>query len=516
MVNGANRIFLVITILLIFITSTLYRKKMDDSLKLIITESGMPDSFDPTNADSTNNLTTMRMLYSSIIQTNYKNELISIPLKKFDYDQANNLITFELRENVFFNNNERVTANDIVLTILRVALKFNNFPVVKDIEGINEWKKKVYPLESLPSGIKILNNQISIKLMKSYKNPLFRFCLELFSVIPSSCIDKKNNILNCAHPSESGFYTLENKNEDELIFRKRKLSIEIDEKIIYSNIKISFKKLSLISNDKLDKNVIIAGNEINLVQNINTLIENNSITWMPTTRFGMLLLNPNISPFENSHDRSFFASKVRENLIQKNKLDVQASLFSKILPGFTPLTTIKSMTEKNIDLSKFKNKTFYVPKFGSNSNQFIIDAIIEVARELNMKIEFQDLKPGSESINSFINNKSSFMIGSSGFWPQDPIGDISMFFSKNLHKPLIFIWDDIKLNSIISKIELNQDTSNLNDLLLELNFHINMDSKLAPLVHFKRFFIYPKNKKIVQFPSAITTPAPWQLEIEDD
>ena len=75
------------------------------------------------------------------------------------------------------------------------------FPVIRYIKGIEEWSKSpdAYNLE-LP-GLKKSQNEILIEFSESTSNPLFRFCLELFSIIPEKCIDKVTDKLICEKTS---------------------------------------------------------------------------------------------------------------------------------------------------------------------------------------------------------------------------------------------------------------------------------------------------------------------------
>lgn len=520
MVNGANnkRIYILIAGFLLLISSILFLKlanqkvKMDKNLTYIITESKLPDSFDPLDADSSNNLPVMRMLYSSIIQINASNELFSLVLESFNYNPSNKTITFKVIKNQKFDDETFITPEDIVLPILRVALKNQNFPLIKDIVGIDEWKLLKMPLGKLPRGIKIEGNTIEIQLVKHFINPLFRFCLELFSVIPKKCVDLQSNKLICKMPAGSGFYKIQQTKDNEISFIKRILNSTYNEKVNYDQIKFKYSTLEKQCLSSISKNEIVSGNESSLSGFICNNKTNEQLKWLPASRFGVLLLNPNIPPFNQAKNRRLFSKKVRNYLENNYKdLTIEASIFTKILPGYLNRSQLEQEHFNLKDEHEFKGKKFYVPKLSQTIHKQTAESIIQVARSLEMDIVELDNAPGSESINKFLNNEASFMIGSSGFWAQDPIGDLSMFFSKDLHKPLKFVWQDKKMYELIKEIEDETDLIAVKIKMENLNRHLQDESLIAPVTHFRRLYITHESIKSLNLPMAVTSPAPWHL-----
>ena len=54
-----------------------------------------------------------------------------------------------------------------------------------------------------------------------HDHPLFRFTLELFSIIPKRCIDIKTNNIICSSIPTSGYYEIKEKTPDSVLFEKR-------------------------------------------------------------------------------------------------------------------------------------------------------------------------------------------------------------------------------------------------------------------------------------------------------
>jgi len=515
MVNGANKKIIFISILLITLTFINFKRQSNMNIKkidYIITEAKQPDSYDPIKADATNNLTIMRMSYSTILQVNDKNELYSNVLSEFNYDFESKTITFKINKEFQYEDGTSISIQDILIPILRVAYTHKNFPVLKDIIGYEEWINKPNQLLNYPKGIQINEDTITIKLEKDYSNPLFRFCLEIFSVIPSSCIDLKTNQITCERPTESGYYKLSERENNKFKFTRRSKLSAINDKVNYDFINIVFQNDIDLCDHQINKNTILAGNETQITQQEIQKCQN-QITWLPASRFGMILINPNLPPFNKKQNRRFFAEKIREYL-QKNyqDLNVESSIFTKIIPGYIPKQ--ESNSEK-IDLKDFQNVNFYIPTFSKTAHKQTISAINVIAKELKMNIINLNTSPGIDSIQSFTNNKASVMIGSSGFWPQDPVGDMKMFFSKNFHQPLKFLWEDKKLEELYTQI--NDTDTNLDIKMRELNLHINDQSLLCPILHFKRFFITKSKIQENNLPvTSVTSPAPWQINLNEN
>lgn len=514
MVNLENKKIILLLAILALSSLLLYNYRahklnMNKHLTYIITDTKEPDSFDPLEADSSNNLPMMRMLYASILQVNSKNELYSILLKSFSYNSAEKKISLIINTFETYSDGTSVTPKDIVISILRVALNNPNFPVTKDILGIENWRLLNSPLLKLPDGITISENKIEISLSKQYENPLFRFCLELFTVIPEKCFDLKTNKMICNLPPSSGYYEIEKRESNIILFKKRNLKENPSENIFYDNIEFKYISLEEQCSTSLKENEIIASNELSFLNlSCRKDIKASQIKWLPASRFGMILINPNMAPFNDEKNRRIFSNEVRR-VLESEKLIVEASIFTKLIPGYLSRNQLKEQDE--LDDKKLRGTILYLPKFSNAVNKQTINAILVAAKNFEMKIIELNNTPGNESINKFLANEASLVIGSSGFWAQDPIGDLSMFFSENLHKPLAFVWKSKKTNLKISEIENETDPLKVKTLMEQLNRQLYNESLIAPVMHFRRLFITHENIKSLNLPMAVTSPAPWHL-----
>lgn len=119
----------------------LERKKFVE-LKYVITETGRANSYDPLNADKTQNLPVMRMMYLTPLEVDSNNSLTSTILSSFLYDSETNEIVFIVKENLFFQDGTRILPTDIEMSIKRMAYFRPDFPIIRDIVGVHDWSKQ--------------------------------------------------------------------------------------------------------------------------------------------------------------------------------------------------------------------------------------------------------------------------------------------------------------------------------------------------------------------------------------
>ena len=165
-------------------------------LKYVVTGTGSDTSYDPLNADQTQNLPMMRMLYLTPLEVSDDDRLRSTILSHFSFDKKN---------------------------------------------------RTVLPLKYNPTGIKIFGQRIEIKLSEDVEHPLFRFTLELFSIIPKSCISLNSGRLTCEIPAFSGPYELIGTDAKNPLFRKRKGIEDVFYKNIPSEILFSYLPLVFLN-----------------------------------------------------------------------------------------------------------------------------------------------------------------------------------------------------------------------------------------------------------------------------
>ena len=207
----------------------------------IITETDQPTSLDPLDGDQTQNLPVVRMIYSTPLEIDASDRITSLVLEKFNYDKKTQTIHWTVKKGLKYSNGDEITVSDVAFSVLRMALARPKFPVIDLIAGLNEWIGQASPLTTMPKGITIHGQDIAIKLTKDHPHPLFRFCLELFSIIPKKC----------------GRYTIESRKENIIQFKKRS-EMSGPEAISFKYVSAVQLPLELA---RLSSNSVIAGNE---------------------------------------------------------------------------------------------------------------------------------------------------------------------------------------------------------------------------------------------------------------
>ena len=489
------------------------------NLNIINTEVGPPDSFDPNDADKTQNIMAMRLLYSTPLMINSNNELTSSVFSEFNFDEKNNSAKFILKQGLLFSDGQKITTQDVAMSIARFGYFHPQFPVIKKIEGLIEWANRKKGLIHFPKGLYIDKNEIHIQFIGKMTNPLFRFCLEIFSIIPTSSIHLETGQLidKLAPAPFSGFFKLQEKSAEQWIFAKRN-NIEIlnDTDIPYRKISLTFKNINSACELKLKKNDIIAGFEMDYIMSgCDTSSKSQSIKWLPASRFGLLRFNPTLDIFNSNEKRKYFSELVRKQLKKTYpNLQVERGLFSKLLPGYL---SFSDLSTTNINLEKdFLNKEIILPNINEGPSSLIYTSIKKVAIELKMKIKMNDQNLNQKNIvDDFVTGKLSMIFGGSGFWAQDPIGDLEMYFTKNFHKTMTFTWADDGIYSRLESLDANTDDSKTKKLMEDFNTYIFEQSIVAPILHFRRFYKTADNQKLKELPQAVTSPSPWQLKLID-
>lgn len=471
-----------------------------------------PTSFDPLEADRAQNLPLMRMLYLTPIEVSVENDLVSTVLKSFDYNSNTKTISFVLNDKLQFEDGSIIDTEDVVLSIKRMLLKRPDFPVLKNVVGLSDWLKSEYPLLKNPSGIKTQGNEIKIELSSSVLNPLFRFTLELFSIIPKNCIDLKSNALKCEVPSFSGYYKLTYREKNTFVFERR-LSptahkIEVSQHIQFNYInnkqleefyKIADKNSVLLSMDYFFTNS-------KLKEKFSKL----KYRYLPYSYFFSLVLNPEIEPFNNISCRLAFANNFRNNLqeLAAGKFNLSSSIFTPILPGYLEESAFLHVNKTfdckmNPDLLKF---------FDPKDDSILSDVLALTYKQLNIPEE-KIFKPSSilEAEKNFTAKQTPALIFGSGFWSLDPIGDLQMMFTPNLHPRLFYAATNSTINSKIDLLQNVESEEELTTQMKAFNLAIFESGLVNVFLHTRKFYASVSLENIRELPQQVAAPAPWQV-----
>lgn len=483
-------------------------------LNFVITESAGPNSLDPLDADNVNNHPVARMIYATPLEISDENQLVSSVLSKFDYDINTKTVTWEVRKDVTYDNGKIIPASDVAFAVARMAYSRPRFPVVEKIDGLSEWIKEKNPLLTLPRGIKVLDNKITIKFSSALPHPLFRFCLELFSIIPKDCVDLEKNTLSCKTPPTSGYYRIIEKTEKEILFQKRS-ELKINGRLVPKKMRFKYVPPDALteSSGLLDGKTIFSGKESMFSENVLQSLEKKySTKFSPASYFSVLLLNPNVAPFTSKACRLYFANKFRETykeLSGKSQV-LESSVFTKILPGYLSSQELSSGQEisqrelKDCEDKLKTNKISWGYAKGEKKTLFL-DAVKATIRKLTTKnVDPVVVDTRKDIDESFVSGKIALFGGSTGFWALDPAGDMKMLLTPNLHKALKFVSVDEKVQMLISELNSAESFKALNRYLYE-NALFNV------YTHQRHFYASSNSKLLSDVPIAITSPAPWQV-----
>lgn len=484
-----------------------------DSLDYIITETGFFDSLDPLDADKTQNLPVARMLFSTPIEIDKDGRLSSRVLSSFFYNEKSKQLIFTLKKGPLFSDGSPIRCKDIVLAITRMLYFRPDFPIIKHILGKDNWLKNKFPLQHLPEGITFDENQIKISFNKDVPNSLFRLSLELFSIVRYEEIDLKSGKLNSKNFATSGPYLIAKKEPKFIIFSRRE-----EPNIRYKTITFKYKKISEIKEKDFTPNTIISGNEADLISsNKKLLFYSSNLQWMPSSRFATIRLNTHRSPFKNKLCRLFFAEQLR-SVIKKfySDITIEGSLFTNLIPGYINHEALRSelynlsTTDEKKCLKEIRDSSIKLAESENTTLKLGLDLIILTLKHINVKnVSVKSNLNNSQITDEFASGNLSIVAGSSGFWALDPVGDVEMYFTKNLHKTLKYVWEDKDLYSLIEKIDPKMTKLSLE----KINKHMFRESRLGIFMHFRRFYATHKDLKIDKILASTSISPPWLLSL---
>jgi len=492
--------------------------------EVIFFDYGPPESYDPLDADITINLFSMRNLYATPLEITPSNTLASSLLDSFQYDTKEKKLIWIVKKDIYFSDGTEISVNDIVFSVLRMAYRRPQYPVIKFILGLDAWLSEKDPLTKMPKGIRVSERKIEILFSKHMENAMFRFALEIFSIIPKKCVDLVSNKINCQIPPQSGYYSLVESNEKRHVFKMRKDPFPFHGYSAPKNLIFSYKEPSELrsENFNLAPHSVVFGNEFRLkTDDLMDLPNRLHFKYLPSALFRFLLINPNIPPFDSLGCRLIFSHEIRQvakSLINGN-FNVSGSLFPAILPGFMDDEQLSNVENQSLDydcLKKLRETEFPWVKTKKIKNSFEDELINQVVKRLGLKkVKIFEVSIASERDQLYMENKNSFIFAGSGFWAQEPLGDLQMFFSPGMHPLLRDVIADLEVKRELSKLdEINE--GNINNYFMKLNEVIYKTSILSVFLHTRRFYAGTSSKEIRDLPQAVVAPATWQVfNIED-
>lgn len=471
-----------------------------------------PSSWDPLDFDLGNNILFGRMLYSPPFEISKDGQISSYILSSFEMSESGKDLKMKIDPSKNYSDGSKITANDVALAILRMVLTRPEFPVINAIQGVSDWKKSKTPLKHLPKGIAITSDEIKIHFDSPQRQALFRLSLELFSVIPSRCIDPETSKLICTHPPESGRYKLASGIE----FGKNLTRIDFVS-VPGSQIKPDKISISYINNENIGEflrnhpGAIVHTSDLeHSSSEINSFSKNHEVFETPKAWFGVSVLSKYSQLFENENDRLLFRNKFLANLSkhqQEITFDVETSLFTEIMPGYIPAKIEKDLATNALSSKK---KSLRWVALGM-ANDAVVKSLNDTCAELSIQCE----KVPTEKYKSADFNAGNIdvLFSKTGFWAKDPLGDLKMLFTPNLHLDLQGIWSDKQLLNRINQAEKSTSIEDLSRDLRDINLMIQNTGQFNVFAHFKYYYLTDssRSKEIRWIPQSVTEPYPWYL-----
>lgn len=503
---------------LLFVTDViakrLNKEKDLNVATLVITETGKYVSLDPLDGDSSQNLPVARMVYSTPVEITADNTLGSRLLKSFEYDQSAKTIRWVVKDNLRYSDGSTISADDIAFSVSRMAFTRPKFPLIKLIQGLDSWVTQQTPLKSYPRGISVDGNKIEIKLKEDYPHPMFRFCLEIFSVIPRKCVNPATNKIECEKTPTSGLYQIASENADSVIFEKSKESNILDGEKAPAQIKFIYADTKTAFEDPVNKSnatIVLSSESKFSPTELSSIQGKFEISYTPAAWFTVLQINPEVPPFNSPGCRLLFADRFRQNFEELYKVPAEASIFTKLVPGYKTIEELKNSVDSNQKNCLEQLNGAKVPwGFESSTPNIFVETILKTAKDLGLTIDGpKKFRSKKEEVEAFLSNQTTFAYARTGFWAMDPTGDIQMLFTPNLHKGLKHFWNDLKLQSQLQKIVSD---GKVNDQIIDsVNNYLFADSKLSVYSHIRRFYASKNKDLVLKRPQGITSPSPWHL-----
>ena len=494
----------------------------DPTHKFIITESGTPSSYDPLDADSADNLPLARMIYLTPLEVSGDDRLTSTLLKSFSYDSTSLTATWIVREGLNFSDGTPITPDDVAFAVARMAHRRPGFPVIMEIAGIDKWVHSVKPLYSFPEGIKVDGQAIKITFTSRINHPLFRFCLELFSVIPRSSVDQDTGRLKTKQPPTSGYYVISSREDSTISFTRRPDIKMPGQEHAPKTIKFIYvKPQDLLSQaNMIDDLTIAATNEaLFKPEELKTLVSSFDQRDLPKAKFRAILINPDAAPFKNKMCRQIFAQSFREEYakLMGSTDAIEGSISPKVVTGYAPLNAMTSAlpahTTQEIkkcldDIARVPIKAVFKKGTTTLFQEAVKNTLVRLGQPNAEPIAVDTFEKADQL---FLEGKAQLAAIGSGLWALDPFGDLQMLFTAGLHAPLVHLQRDSELQKMLATLRTEMPPAERVALALKVNQHLFEDATFNVYTHTRRFYLSKKGISRGYLQASITSPAPWQL-----
>jgi hypothetical protein len=486
----------------------------------IQTEHGHPSSLDPLDADQSQNIRFARMIYATPLEVSPDGVLSSSVLDSFSYDPGTRTVTWQVREGLRYSDGSSILPADIAFAVARMARARPEFPVLRYIKGLGEWLPNS-ATQAFPDGIKVQGRTVTITFTSAVEHPLFRFALELFSIIPPNKIDLTTNKIKDGPIPLSGYYRFDGEIGGRIDLKLRS-DLPPDQAagkpkaivFLYRGLKDVLESLSL-----LDANTVILASDSELMAGeAAELSRVADVFTTPASWFAGVVFSPHWPSLADGRCRRLLAAEIRETVKQSIDLGLrpEASIFTSIVPGYLTQDQLASRlpkvsaAEREECLAALRRSPPVWGIRGAKRWQVFETLIRRTYERLAIKVPEAQVVPGTDELVSiYKQGRIGLLPGGSGFWALDPGGDIKMLFTRNLHPGLSVVSDDDKLQEMLAA--LGADGTSKRSQYEEINRYLFENALYNVYSHSSRLFIVKKGGGFKRLPLGLTLPPPWML-----
>lgn len=495
----------------------------DSAVKRFVIPGGLlPNSVDPPHLDQFSNYFPSQMVYFPPLESDVEGRLQSHILSAFSYNESQGVITLEMGHWTY-SDHTPVEVKDVTLAIKRLVLERPLFPVVRFIDGLTQWSKGRSPLKSNPRGIEVTGSTIKIHLTQKVYHPLFRLNLTVFSVIPSKCVDLATGKLACTTPPSSGYYVRGTSTEPKWVkFVKRtdlpkSIAEKIPDEVVFDYDNKSPKEII----DEKGYDSVVWGYDLNYTPAEHAGFSKDfRVDRLPAAWFTGFVLNPRVKPFNDLGCRQWFAGTFRE-FFAKQELGVitpSASIFTKIIPGYKseqqlgPYPKLPLSAEKAC-IAQIQLKPFVYAIRSQSTPPLVDHALREMATAYHFKLDDAVQAPSSHSgWPSYKRPDVALQLSNSGFWPLDPVGDIQMLLTPNLHEDYMDISTNLKVQSLLKDISTALTPGVIKTQMEQLNQYLYDQAMFNIFSNQAYLYLSAKDHQLHHGATfSVTFPYPWQV-----
>jgi len=316
-------------------------------------------------------------------------------------------------------------------------------------------------------------------------------------------------------PPTSGFFKLGNIGANEIEFIRSEIETaygkKIPKRIVFEYLPAS--QVVLRSNTLNECSVIVGNDHYTSPNDLVEVEKKNSVIKGADTSFSFILLNPDLEPFKTKEKRFAFAEEYRKAYAETfpGSSDIDGSIFTRILPGYLSYNHLKehSKTKRVKFSSQDFNRITRATISGSPSVNFEL-VMDRFSKNLRAENNILNLKSRQEAADQIAAGKLSIFDGYTGFWAFDPIGDLQMLFTPNMHMLLKGVWSNKSFTQELKELEAVRDNEK-GECLEKINQFLFEDAVFNVIHQIKSYFIYSKlaNKGVMAI--SMSEIAPWML-----